>query len=153
MKKKDLKNMMVVESRDGARYVVVGDRLYRDDGFFPLAAFDNNLLHIERFFQSDDIVKVYDQVKFLPSRKNLDEIEKYCSLIWEREEEKVPFFTGKAVFTGVAQIDFNGYTVGKIYEFKCGFTVDDDGMVRPFGEENALTEQLLRVYGFLKVCE
>lgn len=60
--KKDLKNGMVVETRDGCRYIVVGDRLLSEDGFLWFREYDDNLLDCITKRESSifDIMKVFD---------------------------------------------------------------------------------------------
>ena len=48
-----------------------------------------------------------------------------------KEEKKEGFFNGKAVYVGYHGTDEPGYKIGKIYEFKDGFCIDDDGERRP----------------------
>ena len=56
--KKDLKNGMVVETREGNRYMVVGDSLMRDVGYLPLSLYNDDLR--EDSDSKFDIMKVYD---------------------------------------------------------------------------------------------
>lgn len=60
--KKDLKDGMVVETRDGCRYIVVGDRLLAEDGFLWLSEYDDALLDCVSRRESSifDIMKVFD---------------------------------------------------------------------------------------------
>lgn len=159
MKKSDLKNMMIVELRDGDRYVVVGDRLYYGNGYRPLSSFTDDLKHVNRTFESEDIVKVYSPIKYLPTSADLNRVEQLCTLEWEREDDLDLPFNGKAVFTGTGQTNHCGYTVGKVYEFVKGSTSDDDGMRRPIldeskpADEQYLTERELKAFGFLKLVE
>lgn len=165
MRKSDLKDMMIVEMRDGERYVVVGDRLYYGAGFFPLNTFTDDLKHSNRTYESEDIVKVYDSIDYLPTTDDLEHAEQLCTLLWERKEDDPDLpFNGKAVYTGQAQTSGNGYTVGKVYEFNGGKTTDDDGTRRPIVDSgipildaipsaNFLTERELKIFGFLKLIE
>lgn len=162
MRKSDLKNMMVVELRAGKRYVVADDRLYYESGYIPLEAFTDDLKHANRAYESEDIVKVYAPINFLPTPADLDCIDQLCTLEWEREDGPDLPFNGKAVFTGQGQLSKSGYTVGKVYSFNDGKTTDDDGEERPMidvslhlmTDENLyLTERLLGAFGFLKLVE
>lgn len=162
MKKSDLKNMMIVEARGGYRFVVVGDRLYYVSGYLPLEAFTDDLKHANRAYESEDIVKVYAPINFLPTPDNLDCVEQFCTLEWEREDALDIPFNGKAVYTGQGQLSKSGYTVGKVYSFNDGKTTDDDGEERPTIDVSLhltsdanlyLTERLLDAFGFLKLVE
>lgn len=149
MKKSELKNMMIVELRDGKRFVVVGDRLYYGGGYMPLSTFTDDLKHANRDYESEDIVKVYEPINFLPTTADFDWVEQFCTLEWEREDDPDLPFNGKAVYTGQGQISNNGYTVGKIYEFVKGSTTDDDGARRPACDIPYLSERELKTFGFL----
>lgn len=162
MKKSDLKNMMIVELRNGERYVVIGDRLYYGTGFFPLNTFTDDLKHANRTYESEDIVKVYDSIDYLPTTDDLEYAEQLCTLLWEREDDLVLPFNGKAVYTGQGQLSKSGYTVGKVYSFNDGKTTDDDGEERPTiavrlhlatAANLYLTERSLGAFGFLKLIE
>lgn len=162
MKKSDLRNMMIVESRDGYRYVVVGDRLYYGSGYFPLDTFTDDLKHANRTYESEDIVKVYSPINYLPTTDDLNRVEQLCTLEWEREDDPDLPFNGKAVYTGQGQLSKSGYTVGKVYSFNDGKTTDDDGEERPTIDVSLhlttdanlyLTERLLGAFGFLKLVE
>ena len=78
MTKKDLKERMVVETREGNRYLVCGNSMIRDKGYCNLYDYNENLLCEE--FPSLDIVKVYDVVTTLS-----DITDPKLHLIWERE--------------------------------------------------------------------
>ena len=153
MKKSDLKDMMIVELRNGERYVVVGDQLYYGSGYFPLDTFTDDLKHVSRAYESDDVVKVYAPIDFLPTQDDLERVDQLCTLEWEREDDPDLPFNGKAVYTGQAQTYGNGYTVGKIYEFVEGKTTDDDGARRPACDIPYFSERDLKTFGFLKLIE
>lgn len=165
MKKSDLKNLMIVELRNGERYVVVGDQLYYGSGYFPLDTFTDDLKHVSRAYESDDIVKVYSPIKYLPTTADLDRVGQLCTLLWEREDDPDLPFNGKAVFTGAGQTSRSGYTVGKVYEFNGGKTTDDDGTRRPIVDSSVpildvmpangqyISERELKAFGFLKIVE
>ena len=165
MKKSDLKDMMIVELRDGDRYVVVGDWLYERAGYIPLTAFTDDLKHANRAYESEDIVKVYSPIKYLPTFVDLDHADQLCTLEWEREDGPDLPFNGKAVFTGTGQTNSCGYTVGNVYEFVDGKTTDDDGTRRPIVDSSVpildvlpanaqyISERELKAFGFLKIVE
>lgn len=164
MKKSDLKNMMIVEMRDGDRYVVVGDRIYCGRGYMWLEAFTDDLKHANRAYESEDIVKVYAPINFLPTPADLDRIDQLCTLEWEREDDSDLPFNGKAVFTGDTLIS-TGLTIGKVYEFVNGKTTDDDGTRRPIVDSSVpifdvmpangqyISDRELKAFGFLKIVE
>lgn len=162
MKKSDLRNMMIVELRNSARYIVVGDRLYNENGYMLFSAFTDDLKHANRTYESEDIVKVYAPINFLPTYADFVRVEQLCTLEWEREDDLDHPFNGKAVFTGQGQLSKSGYTVGKVYSFNDGKTTDDDGEERPTIDVSLhlttdanlyLTERLLGAFGFLKLIE
>jgi hypothetical protein len=82
MKKSELKNGMVVELRDGRRYIVVGDELMCDIYFISFRSFDENLL-AEYGLKEYDIMKIYNQVR------SLNEIETTKDLLWKRPKEVI----------------------------------------------------------------
>lgn len=77
MTKKDLKERMVVETREGNRYLVCGNSMIRDKGFCNFYDYTDNLTS---GFSSLDIVKVYDVVTTLE-----DITDPSLPLIWERK--------------------------------------------------------------------
>ena len=87
MKKSDLKNGMVVELRNGKRFLIVNDLgIGKDscinlDGFF---GYDENLYDINGD-STFDITKIY--ISSGRTFKNLFDNER-LSLIWEREEKQ-----------------------------------------------------------------
>ena len=88
MTKSDLKNGMVVELRNGKRFLIVNDLgIGKDscinlDGFF---GYDKNLNDVSGFSEFD-ITKIYKTVG--TTFKTLFDKER-LSLIWEREETKL----------------------------------------------------------------
>ena len=87
MKKSDLKNGMVVELRNGKRFLIVDvlgigkDSCIKLDGFF---GYDENLYDINGD-STFDITKIY--ISSGRTFKNLFDNER-LSLIWEREEKQ-----------------------------------------------------------------
>ena len=89
MTKKDIKDGMYVETRNGNKYLVCGGNLIRKEGYCPLDVYTNDLLvegkeptTLKKGASSEsqlDIVKVYDE-NFVIDFDNLN-------LIWEREED------------------------------------------------------------------
>ena len=80
MKKSELKNSMVVETREGFRYLVIDDMLMRDFGCLTLQDYYEDLIH--EGDECFDIVKVFDCVNIL------DKINKCNDVIWRRQEPK-----------------------------------------------------------------
>lgn len=63
MTKSDLKDGMIVEVRNGNKFIIIGDRIVNDNGWMPLDEYDeDNLTNAN--WESDneewDIVKVYE---------------------------------------------------------------------------------------------
>lgn len=77
MTKKDLKERMVVETREGNRYLVCGTSMIRNKGYCNFSNYNDNLTSE---FSSLDIVKVYDVVSTLE-----DITDPNLYLIWERK--------------------------------------------------------------------
>lgn len=82
MTKSDLKDFMVVETRDGNRYMVAGHLLVRNDQHYYLDHYDENLTMTTLKRNQLDIVKVYEKKKFFQL------IDDDMYLIWERQEAK-----------------------------------------------------------------
>lgn len=82
MTKKDLKERMVVETRNGNRYLVCGDLIIRYEGFCNFSDYNENLLSDCSPF---DIVKVYEKVTTLE-----DITDPHLPLLWERKEYHEP---------------------------------------------------------------
>ena len=93
MTKSDLKNGMVVELRNGKRFLIVDDRGFGEDSCIALNGFmgyDENLNDIMRYSEFD-IIKIYKRqvLAYVQEElvvKNLFDNER-LSLIWEREEK------------------------------------------------------------------
>lgn len=77
MTKKDLKERMVVETREGNRYLVCGTSMIRNKGYCNFSDYADNLTSK---FSSLDIIKVYDVVSTLE-----DITDPNLPLIWERK--------------------------------------------------------------------
>lgn len=84
MKKKDLKNGMIVETRDKHKLLVLGNKIMSRNKYDLLTSYKSNL--VNKFNEEFDIVKVYN-IKNLYVLNDIFKDE-YLSLIWEREEEK-----------------------------------------------------------------
>ena len=93
MKKSDLKTGMVVETRNGEKYLVMLNTDYKDmelinfkGGYLPLYYYNSELIFAEQPFREFDIVKAYlveNSIRWLLSNKERMEFK----LIWERKEE------------------------------------------------------------------
>lgn len=85
--KADLEDGMVVEQRDGNRYLVLAGLAVRECGHNEISGYTNNLEWYGTY-RGGDIVKVY---RIIPeSLGNIGEvfIKSNLELIWEREEPK-----------------------------------------------------------------
>ena len=86
MKKSDLKNGMVVELRNGKRFLIVNDRGFGEDACITINGFmgyNENLNDVSGFSEFD-ITKIYKTVG--NTFKTLFDNER-LNLIWEREEQ------------------------------------------------------------------
>ena len=79
MNKQELRNGMVVKTRGGTTYIVVGDKFLRYDGFMRITDYNVDLTLNHSTLYGFDIMKVYAEVEAL---KELDDNTKV--LIWER---------------------------------------------------------------------
>ena len=122
MTKSDLKNGMVVELRNGKRFLIVNDiGIGKDscinlDGFF---GYDENLNDVSEFSEFD-ITKIYKTVG--TTFKTLFDKER-LSLIWEREEKsKLSKEDKKVIKKGLKKIQeeckSHKYCVGCIFDDK-----------------------------------
>lgn len=124
--KKDLKNKMVVELKDGDRFIVIDDILLNDCSFDRLSYYDDDFTNNE--LPGLDIIKVYnpkENRKLIPC--NFNEIGEE-DLIWERRIDwsKVPVDT-KVLVSGSGNGGwlkryFAKYENGKIYTWDYGAT-------------------------------
>lgn len=122
MKKSDLKNGMVVELRNGKRFLIVNDiGIGKDscinlDGFF---GYDENLNDVSEFSEFD-ITKIYKTVG--TTFKTLFDKER-LSLIWEREETKLSNEDKQIIKKGLKKIQDEC----KRHKFCYGCMFDDNG--------------------------
>lgn len=88
MKKSDLKNRMVVECRNGRRYMVIDDMLLSTTGYNYLSTYTSDLLMkttpLTEHLAGYDIVKVYRKRLNVLSFMYLDTND----VLWERSEVK-----------------------------------------------------------------
>ena len=90
--KSDLKNGMVVEYRNGMKFLYMYEQLIGKDIYSNIALYKDNLLNLSNLSKSKlDIVKVYDvnweNVHFL------EDIFNNLVTIWERTEKEYPILT------------------------------------------------------------
>lgn len=83
MKKKDLKNGMIVETRDKHRLLVLGNKIMSRNKYDLLTSYKSNL--VNKFNEEFDIIKVY-KIKNLCLLNDVFK-DKYLSIIWERKED------------------------------------------------------------------
>ncbi len=77
--KADLRNRMVLERRDGIRYLVIDDVLMRNRCHSMLSDYDDNLIEIKTQNPRLDIVRVYDEIL------NYEYLDYTTHLLWERD--------------------------------------------------------------------
>ena len=118
MTKKDLKNGMVVEVRNGTRYLVNNDTLVGEKTYLDLRDRDDFTSKYDAQF---DIVKIFGRTS--PHCYFAESLNSAFNLLWEEKK----FYNGKVVCT----VNEAGFTRGKIYTFVNGFLTDDDGERRP----------------------
>lgn len=80
--KADLRNRMVLERRDGVRYLVIDDILMRNRCHSMLSDYDDNLIEIKTQNPRLDIVRVYEEIL------NYDFLDYTNHLLWERKAYK-----------------------------------------------------------------
>ena len=82
MTKKELKNGMIVETRNGNRYLVLNDILTRKEGYINKFDLNDDLTARNRM-NCLDVMKVYEEINTL----NFDEAD---IILWERKENPTP---------------------------------------------------------------
>lgn len=144
MKKSDLKNGAIVETRDGDKLILLfdcsccgkSDNLLvslTNGTWLSFAMYNDDLTHC---VESD-----FDIMKVAQSESVGDDIRNHIinhndEWTWIRDEEKSKYFTGKVVCIDCKN-DF--LTKGKIYEFKDGLSIDDENDVFPH-TKNGITD-------------
>ena len=121
MKKSDLKNGMVVELRNGKRFLIVNDRGFGEDSCITINGFmgyDENLNDIMRYSEFD-IIKIYKTEG--NTFKTLFDNER-LSLIWEREENKLSKEDKQIIKKGLKKIQEEC----KNHKFCAGCIFDDN---------------------------
>ena len=121
MTKSDLKNGMVVELRNGKRFLIVNDRGFGEDSCITINGFmgyDENLNDIMRYSEFD-IIKIYKTEG--NTFKTLFDNER-LSLIWEREETKLSNEDKQIIKKGIKKIQEEC----KRHKFCVGCMFDDN---------------------------
>ena len=123
MKKSDLKNGMVVELRNGKRFLIVNDRGFGEDSCITINGFmgyDENLNDIMRYSEFD-IIKIYKTRGCTFNNLFDNEI---LILIWEREEKEGLSKEDKQIIKkGIKKIQEEC----KNHKFCVGCMFDDNG--------------------------
>lgn len=84
--KDDLKTGMVVEIRDGKRYLVLGNRILSEKTHINFDQLDDDM--ICGFGEEFDIIKIYkDSEKLFGLNELNDDRKEVLTLIWQREEK------------------------------------------------------------------
>ena len=86
MNKKDLKDGMIVEDREGCRYIVLENRIVGKKSWNDLHEYKDDLIE-KNGFEELDIVKIYKSINLLKVKSIFK--DKNLELIWERFEEKL----------------------------------------------------------------
>lgn len=82
---------MVLERRDGRRYLVIDDILMRNSYYSTLSDYDDNLIEIKTKNPQLDIVRVYKEIL------NYDVLDYTNDLLWERKAYKEVTITDEFV--------------------------------------------------------
>lgn len=94
MTKSDLENGMIVELRDGNKYLIHDNLLLTKDGYIRLNNYNEDLTLENRNQNRFDIIRIYESVPYSLMGIFKDE---YLSLIWKREECKRINFSDDAL--------------------------------------------------------
>lgn len=81
MRKEDLKDGMILEMRNGKRFLLVNDVMRDLDNFIGLSSYNNDLTHTQ--YAHFDIVKVYKDTREYSLRSKFK--DRNLTFIWERE--------------------------------------------------------------------
>ena len=87
MTKKDLKNGMIVETRDGTRMMYCEGIMRGLDDFDNINTYEDNLTCIDKEMPELDIMKVYEDRRIFSLRHVF--LDSYLKLIWERLESQM----------------------------------------------------------------
>ena len=82
MTKSDLKDLMLVETRDGTMYIFINGKFRNKDSYLYLDMFNKDLTYASNRKRLD-IVKIYSEYDYL------DYSIEYRKLLWERMEESL----------------------------------------------------------------
>lgn len=84
--KADLKNRMVLELRNGDRFIVIDDIALGEKIFIDLDSYTDDLKETHVGFENLDVMKVYDKVHSFRRLKN--DKRWSLNLIWQRSDIK-----------------------------------------------------------------
>lgn len=132
MKKSDLKSGMVIEWKEGYKFLIVGQSAIGRNGKHSLSTYTEDLKD-NLGSVSYDIVKVYTTNNENINLNNIFD-ENYLDLIWEREREidwsKVPEWTKVQVkFPGEIEWEnylFTNYLPNNVFKFHVAGFKDDE---------------------------
>ena len=138
---KNLKSGYVVETRDGSRFLVTRVNqegfikvIANKNRFINLNAYDENLRAMPPMDPDTDIVKVWGLSDEPLKAFCISDISER-PILWKRPKE---LLNCKICITNKE----HALTVGKIYEIKNGFFVDDEGDKLPLGKPLETVEDL-----------
>ena len=148
--KSDLKNGDVIVRRNGKVSIVILDLgvLIARDGWDTLSEINDDLTDIDCFGRDDewDVVKVYRPTdKWQCQFSDLGYTRGELVYDRERDTEK-PLYNGKVVCTSLCGRNYGLYTVGKIYQFKDGQLIADNGKSYPTSSVN--NNSIAKIHNF-----
>lgn len=124
--KADLKDGMVIETRERERYLVLGDRVVRKTGFNRLEEYADDLTECKFHNKSFDIVRVFKARNDCVHKLDALFYDENLELIWERKKtkrmtveemrQKLEELTGEKIEVEPSREEM----VGKIKEYCCG---------------------------------
>lgn len=85
MKKSELKNRMVVKTRNGKLYMVIDEMLVSMSGYFYFSNYNEDMTEVSGKYAIFDIVEVYDECFTI----DLEKYVKSYNPIWRRKEEPI----------------------------------------------------------------
>lgn len=138
MKRHDIKNKTIVETRNGNKYIIIDERLFKISSTgLEIDDYDSNMLFESPFRNGTDkndhdIMKVYDD----------------DSVIWERKEEKSPIMVGDVFMDN--QDETNVFIVIRANQKSDIYTIlfcDDDDISLEFDESGDIIRER-----YHKVC-
>jgi hypothetical protein len=122
--KNDLKTGMFGVMDNGFKFVVVDDRFIYSNGEWDKVSSLNDNLEM----YSKKIMTVYDRTAVCSFNTLAYAItSNLFNPVYDRERDTKPLYNGKVVCIDLNNQNFDDYTVGKIYQFKDGCLITDDG--------------------------